>query len=110
MLLQAGIKHLTKGAKNMPHNSHYLDFTSVYHPLSPGAHEPLLPYISAMALLPARSRKLLPAAVHDIMMNDASPIADIYHECETCKNLSKSVAAANRECGLLKMKVCVATM
>ncbi len=47
------------------------------------ATAPLLPHVCSLALLPMGSRELLPKAIRHIMDED-SPVADLYNDCEVC--------------------------
>ncbi|KAG1676125.1 hypothetical protein FOA52_004965 [Chlamydomonas sp. UWO 241] len=76
-----------------------------YLPLEPGAESPLLPFASAMALLPANCAHLLPEAVRSLMTDESSPIKDVYHECAECKEISGGMTESARTIGAARMKM-----
>ena len=69
---------LSSNSQHLSHND--------FHPLPEGSEQPLLPFASAMALLPSKCQHLLPEAVRPLMsQSEGSILRDIYYECPTCK-------------------------
>ncbi|MEW5302265.1 MAG: hypothetical protein WDW36_005067 [Sanguina aurantia] len=76
--------------------------------VSEGGAQPLLPFVCALALLPAKCSPLLPKAVQPLM-GQGSPVADIFHECQTCNTLTKERSTANKVGTACPCLVCART-
>ncbi|KAF5830776.1 XRN 5'-3' exonuclease N-terminus-domain-containing protein [Dunaliella salina] len=68
-----------------------------YGPLQPERLQPLLPFASAMALLPASGRSLMPAAARHLVGTSSPVLGDLFSECSTCNELGQRLKQASAE-------------